>query len=105
PSGKGEAVVALALSPEFTVLRLVGSKGAGEWRALSAAAVGKGGREPGKRRPFVSKAAPEQARALARREARAVGGPALAAREEADRPLFDPPEAAKAAAKPAADPE
>jgi mono/diheme cytochrome c family protein len=101
PAGKGKAIVGLALSPTFTVLRVVGTKGPSELRALSAAAVGKGGREPGKRRPFVSKADPEQAAALTRLYARAVEGAALAAREEADRHLFDPPEPAKAASKPA----
>jgi hypothetical protein len=54
--------------------------------------VGKGAKGTGPRKPFVSKAAPDAARALTRLYARASEAAALAAREEADRHLFDAPE-------------
>lgn len=87
--------VALGLAPDFSVGRLV-SAAPGIARAAPAV-VGQGGREPGKRKPFVSRAAPEAARALTRLYARAVEAAALAAKEESDRHLFDPPDPVKAA--------
>jgi hypothetical protein len=59
---------------------------------VAPAVVGKGSKGSGSRKPFVSKAAPEAARALTRPYARAAEAAALAAREEGDRHLFDVPE-------------
>jgi mono/diheme cytochrome c family protein len=87
--------VAMALGPDFTVVRLV--PGTPEIARVAPAVVGKGGKEPGRRKPFVSKAAPDAARTLTRLYARAVEGAAIAGREEADRHLFDAPEASKRA--------
>lgn len=84
------APVALALAPDFTVAKLLSPSK--EIARAAPAVVGKGGREPGRRKPFVSKAAPEAARALTRLYARAAEAAALAAREESDRHLFDAPE-------------
>ena len=93
PGPKGEAgIVALAISPEFRVVKLVGALGAGDVSKLAAAVVGKGGREAGSRRAFALKTQPEQAKALTRLYARTVEAAALAAKEESDRHLFDPPE-------------
>ena len=93
PGAEGEAgIVALALDNDFRVRRLVGALGAGRLEKLEAAVVGKGGREPSSRRPFAFKPAPEQAQALTRLYARAAEAAALAAKEEGDRHLFDPPE-------------
>jgi len=93
PGPKGEpGVVALALSKEFKVLRIVGGPGTRELHKLSAVVLGKGARDPGLRRPFVYKPAPERARALTRLYARAVEAAAVAEKEEVDRHLFDPPE-------------
>jgi hypothetical protein len=87
--------VALALAPDFAVTRLLSpSPEAGK---VAPAIVGKGGRDPGRRKPFVSKAAPEAARAMTRLYARAVEAAALAAREEADRHLFDAADAPRKA--------
>jgi xanthine/CO dehydrogenase XdhC/CoxF family maturation factor len=63
------------------------------WGAVLIAA---GAAPAARRKPFVSKAAPEAALALTRLYARAVEVAALAAKEEADRHLFDAPEASKA---------
>ncbi len=93
PAGEGaQGTVALALSPGFTVVKVVGLPGTGDLHKLAAAAVGKGSRNPGERKPFVFKPSPERAHALTRLYARAVEASALAAKEEADRHLFDPPE-------------
>ena len=81
------APVALALGPDFTVARLLSPSH--QMTRAAPAVVGKGGREPGRRKPFVSKAAPEAARALTRLYARAAEAALLAAREETDRHLFD----------------
>jgi mono/diheme cytochrome c family protein len=90
----GAGPVALGLAPDFTVARLV--SGGPDLSKIAAAVLGKGGRDSGRRKPFVSKAAPEAALALTRLYARAVEVAALAAKEEADRHLFDAPEASKA---------
>ena len=82
--------VAMALSPDFSVARLLSASPA--VAKAAPAVVGKGGREPGRRKPFVSKSAPDAARALTRLYARAAEAAALAAREESDRHLFDAPE-------------
>ncbi len=82
--------VALALGPDLTVSRLLSANPT--IAKAAPAVVGKGGREPGRRKPFVSKAAPQAARALTRLYARAVEASLLAAREESDRHLFDAPE-------------
>jgi hypothetical protein len=54
-------------------------------RWQSGGGRGKGGCEPGGRKPFVSGAAPGAARTLTRLYARVVEAAAMAAREEADR--------------------
>jgi hypothetical protein len=90
----GAGPVALGLAPDFTVAKLV--SGGPDISKIAAAVLGKGGRDSGRRKPFVSKAAPEAALALTRLYARAVEVAALAAKEEADRHLFDAPEASKA---------
>ena len=96
PGQQGEpGTVALALSPEFVVTRLVAGRGQPEVYKLAPAVLGKGGRDPGKRKPFVFRSAPERAKALTRLYARAVEAAAAAAREEAELHLFDPPEVAK----------
>lgn len=82
--------VAMALLPDLSVLRLLSSNPA--VAKAAPAVVGKGGREPGRRKPFVSKVSPDAARALTRLYARAAEAAALAAREESDRHLFDAPE-------------
>jgi mono/diheme cytochrome c family protein len=82
--------VAMALGTDLAVARLLSSSP--QVAKAAPAVVGKGGREPGRRRPFVSKAAPEAAHALTRLYARAAEAAAMAAREEADRHLFDAPE-------------
>lgn len=82
--------VAMALGPDLAVARLL-SPNAQVMKAAPAV-VGKGGRAPGQRKPFVSKAAPETARALTRLYARAAEAASMAAKEEADRHLFDMPE-------------
>ena len=84
------APLALALGPDFAVARLLSPSL--QVAKVAPAVVGKGGREPGRRKPFVSKAAPEAARALTRLYARAAEAALLAAREETDRHLFDAPE-------------
>ena len=90
--GKGEPLpVALALAGDFSVARLASAPGL-DLSKVAPAVVGKGGREPGKRKAFVSKAASEQAAALTRLYARAVEAAAVAFKEETDRHLFDPPE-------------
>jgi hypothetical protein len=82
--------VAMALAPDFSVLRLLSANP--QVAKAAPAVVGKGGKGSGPRKPFVSKAAPETARALTRLYARAAEAAALAAKEESDRHLFDPPE-------------
>lgn len=82
--------VAMALGPDLSVARLLSPNPAVSKAA--PAVVGKGGREPGRRKPFVSRTAPETARALTRLYAVAAEAAALAAKEEADRHLFDAPE-------------
>ncbi len=99
PPASGEAVVALALTPAFCVARVV-SGGDADLSGLAAAALGRGGRDPASRRPFVYKKSPEQAAALTRLYARAVEAAAAAAKDEADRHLFDPPESAAKKAPP-----
>ena len=90
---------AMGLGRDFSVVRLVGGPGGPDLSRVAPAVVGKGGREPGKRRPFTSRAAPQQAELLTRLYARAVEAAAMAAKDEADRHLFDVPEhAAKAPA-------
>jgi mono/diheme cytochrome c family protein len=84
------APVALALGTDLAVARLLSPSP--QVTKAAPAVVGKGGREPGRRKPFVSKAAPEAARALTRLYARAAEAASLAAREESDRHLFDAPE-------------
>lgn len=88
--------VALGLLPDFSVAKLVSDNP--DVARVAPAVVGKGGREPGKRKAFVSRVAPDTARAVTRLYARAVEVAALAAKEESDRHLFDAPEAAKAPA-------
>jgi hypothetical protein len=84
------APVAMALGTDFAVARLL-SPNAQVGKAAPAV-VGKGGKGSGPRKPFVSKTAPDAARALTRLYARASEAAAMAAREEADRHLFDAPE-------------
>ena len=86
--------VAMGLLPDFSVARLVSSSP--DVSRVAPVVVGKGAREPGKRKAFVSRVAPETAHALTRLYARAAEVAALAAREEADRHLFDAPETSKA---------
>jgi hypothetical protein len=81
--------LAMALTTELQVLHLVSPAAAAAKAA--PAVVGKGDRAPGRRRPFVSKSAPEAARELTRLYARAAEAASLAAKEEADRHLFDAP--------------
>jgi mono/diheme cytochrome c family protein len=88
--------VAMGLLPDFSVAKLVSENP--DVARVAPAVVGKGGREPGKRKAFVSRIAPETARAVTRLYARAVEVAAIAAKEESDRHLFDAPEAAKAPA-------
>lgn len=93
PGGHGEsALVALALDNDFRVRKLAGFPRSADLHDLSAAVVGKGSRDSASRRPFSFKANPGQAKALTRLYARAVEAAALAAKDEADRHLFDPPE-------------
>ena len=84
------APVAMALGTDLAVARLL-SPNAQVGKAAPAV-VGKGGKGSGPRKPFVSKTAPDAARALTRLYARASEAAAMAAREEADRHLFDAPE-------------
>ena len=84
------APVAMALGPDLSVVRLLSPNPS--VAKAAPAVVGKGGKGSGPRKPFVSKAAPETARALTRLYARAAEAAALAAKEEADRHLFDAPE-------------
>lgn len=91
PAGDAQPV-AMGLGLDFAVTRLAASSQGPELSRVAPAVVGKGGRDPGKRKPFVSKTAPGPARALTRLYARAVEAAALAAKEEADRHLFDAPE-------------
>lgn len=86
----GGAPVAMGLSTDFAVARLLSPNAAVAQAA--PAVVGKGSREAGRRKPFVSKAAPEAAKALTRLYARAAEAAAMAAKEEADRHLFDVPD-------------
>jgi hypothetical protein len=95
PAGRGEPQrapqpLALALDNGFLVERLA-APGA-DLGSVAPAVLGHGSREPGKRRPFAAAAAPEQAAALTRLYARAVEGAAMAAKDEADRHIFDTPE-------------
>lgn len=90
--------VAMGLAPDFSVAKLVSASP--DVARAAPAVVGKGGREPGKRKAFVSRAVPETARALTRLYARAVEAAALAAKEEADRHLFDAPDPARAPPSP-----
>ena len=83
-------MVAMALALDLSVARLL--SGEPSVAKAAPAVVGKGGREPGRRKPFVSRAAPDAARALTRLYARAAEAASLAAREESDRHLFDAPE-------------
>src|SRR5205807_2327273 len=88
PGPKGEpGLVAIALSPALSVVKLVGGPGSSELHKIASSVVGKGSRDPGQRRPFVVKGAPERAAALTRLYARAVEAAAVAAKEEADRHL------------------
>lgn len=82
--------LAMVLASDLSVARLW-SQNPSVSKAAPAV-VGKGGREPARRKPFVSKAAPDAAKALTRLYARAVEAAAMAAREEAERHLFDAPE-------------
>ena len=84
------APVAMALAPDFSVARLFSPNP--QIAKAAPAVVGKGARGSGPRKPFVSRSAPEAARALTRLYARASEAAALAAREETDRHLFDAPE-------------
>jgi hypothetical protein len=84
------APVAMALAPDFSVARLVSPSS--QVAKAAPAVVGKGGKGAGPRKPFISKAAPDAARALTRLYARASEAAAMAAREETDRHLFDAPE-------------
>ncbi|MBS2023980.1 MAG: cytochrome c [Deltaproteobacteria bacterium] len=92
--GKGQEPVpyALGLANDFSVQRLLSGGAALDLSKVTAGVVGKGGREPGKRKPFVSKGAPEQAAAITRLYARAVELAAIANKEESDRHLFDAPD-------------
>ena len=93
PPKAAEAVpYALGLANDFSVQKLLSGGPALDLSKVAAGVVGKGGREPGKRKPFVSKAAPELAAAITRLYARAIEVAAIAAKEEADRHLFDAPE-------------
>ena len=96
---KGDLLpLALGLANDFSVVKLAGGPGL-DLSKVAPSVLGKGGREPGKRKAFASKSAPEQAAALTRLYARAVEGAAAAFKEEADRHLFDQPEStAKGAA-------
>ena len=96
-AARGEQPFAMGLARDFTVVRLIGGPGGPDLSRVAPAVVGKGGREPGKRRPFTSRAASEQAQLLTRLYARAVEAAAMAAKEEADRHLFDIPEQASKA--------
>lgn len=91
--GEAPGLVALGLGPDLTVAKLVSPDP--QVSRVAPAVLGKGGRGSGARKPFVSKAAPEAARALTRLYARAVEACALAAKEDADRHLFDTPEAGR----------
>lgn len=92
PKGGEPVAVALGLANDFSVQKLISGGPALDLSKVAPGVVGKGGREPGKRKPFVSKAAPGQAAALTRLYARAVELAAVAGKEEADRHLFDVPE-------------
>jgi len=83
--------VAMGLANDFSVLKLVPAPGL-DLSKVAPAVVGKGGREPSKRKAFVSRAAPAQAAALTRLYARVVEAAAIAAKEESDRHLFDQPD-------------
>jgi len=88
----GESLpVAMALANDFSVLHLAPGPGL-DLSKVAPSVIGKGGREPGKRKAFISKPAPEQAAALTRLYARAVEAAAIAAKEESDRHIFDPPD-------------
>lgn len=91
PKGGEPVPVALGLANDFSVAKLISGE-ALDLSKVTPGVVGKGGREPGKRKPFVSKAAPAQAAELTRLYGRAVELAAIAAKEEADRHLFDAPE-------------
>jgi mono/diheme cytochrome c family protein len=104
PAHGGTGVLALALSPTFVVQKLVAGPRAGDLGKLPSAVMGKGGREPTSRRPFVFKDSPERAKALTRLYARAVEAAALAAKEESDRHIFDAPEQTTKAKPPPTDP-
>jgi len=82
--------LAMALANDFSVLYLRAPNL--DLSKVAPAVIGKGGREPGKRKAFLSKTAPEQAAKLTRLYARAVEAAAIAAKEEADRHIFDPPD-------------
>jgi mono/diheme cytochrome c family protein len=86
----GGAPVAMSLAPDFAVARLLSPNP--QVAKAAPAVVGKGGKTSGPRKAFVSKAAPDAAKALTRLYARASEAAAMAAREEADRHLFDAPE-------------
>jgi hypothetical protein len=86
----GGGPLGMSLLPDLSVARLLSQSP--QAAKVAPAVVGKGGREPARRKRFVSKAAPEAAKALTRLYARAVEAAAMAAREEADRHLFDAPE-------------
>ncbi len=86
----GGGPLAMALSPDLSVARLLSQSE--QVTKAAPAVVGKGGREPARRKAFVSKAAPDAAKALTRLYARAAEAAAIAAHEEADRHLFDAPE-------------
>ena len=82
--------VAMSLANDFAVARLLSTNK--DVAKAAPAVVGKGGKTSGPRKPFVSKASPDAAKALTRLYARASEAAAMAAREEADRHLFDAPE-------------
>jgi len=86
----GAGPIAMALAPDLSVARLLSQDPL--VAKAAPAVVGKGGREVGRRKPFVSKSAPDAAKALTRLYARAAEAAAMAAREESDRHLFDAPE-------------
>ena len=89
---KGDQLpLALGLANDFSVVKLAGAPGL-DLSKVAPSVLGRGGREPGKRKAFASKAAPEQAAALTRLYARAVEAAAAAFKDEADRHLFDQPE-------------
>jgi mono/diheme cytochrome c family protein len=83
--------LAMGLANDYSVLKLVPAPGL-DLSKVAPAVVGKGGREPGKRKEFISKTAPAQAAALTRLYARAVEAIAIASKEESDRHLFDQPD-------------